>query len=1346
MATFTGLAATNNAFTGTAGADLFLWAVANLDKRDRANGAGGIDTLQLTSAGALGATALDGVVGIEQITLAAGGNAITLKNANFTGVTAAAITINGGAGADTVNASALTGSNRIAVNAGGGLDVLRGGAGADVFRFAAGNLSGDTVAAGLGSDLLVLTTAGTVVVGGLGKVSGVETFQLAAGGNALTFSNANFTGVTGAKIGVAGGAGNDTINAAAVGAGRSFVFSTGTGLDTVIGGAGDDMFRFAAAALAGDTVRGGAGKDTLVLTTAGALANGALAQMAGVETIILAAGGNALKLVSSNFGGIADKVLRITGGAGNDTVDGFAVTAGNGLLINAGGGLDVLKGGEGADTFVFRATDLSGDTIAGRRGIDTLVVADAGRLGTGDTALAAMTGVETIRLAAGGNALTLKNANFSTVTGAKIAVIGGAGSDTVDASALTGVRAIDVTAGAGVDTLTGGAGADTFRFTEDNLTSADRVLGGAGIDTLRLSGNGTLAQTALAGVSGVETIQLAAGGNEITLLNANFTGVAAALAVIGSAGNDTVNASGLTGTNRIDVTAGTGADVLKGGAGADVFRFAAADLTSADTVQGAGGYDEITFTTAGAASLTNVTGIDQINLASGGNSLTLTDANFTVPRDDGAKLMNFVASAGNSVIDGSGLASTNSLYIYDRGGIDTVTGGAGADYIEFNGGAVFTAGDTFDGGNDLDAIFFDRSMDFLGSALKSVEQLTHFGSDAVSVTLGGESAAAIIYIGGETLNGVDDVFNIQLSAGSITDLSDLTLTNPDAADAINVVSLGGAGTSTSVTLSSSIATFTGSAGDDTVGFAAGGSHASTVNINGGGGNDRITYVPRPGAPAIIDGGTGTDTLVLLSGESVVLFEASNQITSFGTVTNFENVDASAATDAVGLFSRDDVVSVLVGSRFADLIIAGNVGTIMTGGLGADRLTGSGGDDRFYISSTNEAAGDTIAGGDGDDGIDLFGSADLSGATISGIETLFLAAGDGAGNFTNDAVTATLTGSQVAALTNVFGNGYFTDSTETLVVRADTADLDLSALAFSYWNSADRVEIIGRSGDDDIKGTTQNDIITGGGGGDFLFGREGDDIIGYDFFRSFGLYGDSGNDTVRLDSIDFSETPTAIRVDLAANAITESYSILDPYVLDAFNFENADFSSSVLSTTLIGTNGVNVLRGGSAADTITGGQGADTLTGGGGADVLTGGADADRFVWKDKTEGADAITDFATGTDKLVFDAAQFAVTGAFDRVRYPEAFFPGQNLTGADLVVVELSNLNAFTVEQFVDEQSITADQGMFVLARDIAGGNTKLYYSSNARGVGTAGTFFEIADLGAVGLFDLGINDFVFI
>ncbi len=79
---------------------------------------------------------------------------------------------------------------------------------------------------GAGTDYLDMTTAGTILAGG---VSGVETYELGNGGaDSLTLANANFTGVAGASITVDGGNAGNTIDASGL---------TGTNRVVAVGGA-----------------------------------------------------------------------------------------------------------------------------------------------------------------------------------------------------------------------------------------------------------------------------------------------------------------------------------------------------------------------------------------------------------------------------------------------------------------------------------------------------------------------------------------------------------------------------------------------------------------------------------------------------------------------------------------------------------------------------------------------------------------------------------------------------------------------------------------------------------------------------------------------------------------------------------------------------------------------------------------------------------------------------------------------------------------------------------------------------------------------------------------------------
>ena len=99
------------------GATWTVDAVASALSGVTVTGSGGLNTLTLTTAGT---PSVSGVSGFPMIRLAStGANTLTLTNANFTGVggTPPSITIYDGNAGNTINASALTGTNRVIVHA-----------------------------------------------------------------------------------------------------------------------------------------------------------------------------------------------------------------------------------------------------------------------------------------------------------------------------------------------------------------------------------------------------------------------------------------------------------------------------------------------------------------------------------------------------------------------------------------------------------------------------------------------------------------------------------------------------------------------------------------------------------------------------------------------------------------------------------------------------------------------------------------------------------------------------------------------------------------------------------------------------------------------------------------------------------------------------------------------------------------------------------------------------------------------------------------------------------------------------------------------------------------------------
>ena len=248
--------------SGGAGNDVFKLLAADLAATDVIHGGAGRNELLIMSPGAIA------VPGVNEIALyrLAGGlpNSLTLTDANFAAVTGATITVDGGNDGNTINASAVTGSNRIIFVGSPGKDVLSGGAGNDVFEFSATDLTNaDVIKGGSGSDKLMTTSAGVVRARG---VSGVETYVLTSRGvNTLTLTLANFTEVSKRTITVDGGNRGNTVNAASLPAADRIIVHAGTGTDSVLDGAGNDIL-FAGGRT---TMSGGAGANEFVFSAAG---------------------------------------------------------------------------------------------------------------------------------------------------------------------------------------------------------------------------------------------------------------------------------------------------------------------------------------------------------------------------------------------------------------------------------------------------------------------------------------------------------------------------------------------------------------------------------------------------------------------------------------------------------------------------------------------------------------------------------------------------------------------------------------------------------------------------------------------------------------------------------------------------------------------------------------------------------------------------------------------------------------------------------------------------------------------------------------------------------------------
>jgi Ca2+-binding RTX toxin-like protein len=422
-----------------------------------------------------------------------------------------------------IDASAET-NGTIIFNGGAGLNVLVGGAKADLFGFENNGqtrfdtfTASDQIDGGAGNDTLFLTgdySAGLVF--GPATMINVERIQL---------NDAYDYDLTTDDATVAAGKTLE-VDASYLPAGQSlafngsaesdggFVVETGTGDDTIVGGAKHDVFFFAGSFTATDTLKGGAGSDRLDLNgNYSAPVFFTATTMQKVEVLKLHAGhsynlnlvdatvgaGKTLQVLAGTLGSSAtltfngafesDGRFVVKAGSGDDTVRTGAgddvVKGGSGDdQIANNGGVDTIAGNNGADTISLGATLTAADTINGGKGHDIVMIVGANYASGLTFAATTMVKVEELLLGSGAS-YNLTTDEATVAAGKTLTVaftpspLGPGGALIFDGSHETDGR-FHVTTGTGNDDLVGGAADDVLTAGDGD----DRLTGGAGADKL----------------------------------------------------------------------------------------------------------------------------------------------------------------------------------------------------------------------------------------------------------------------------------------------------------------------------------------------------------------------------------------------------------------------------------------------------------------------------------------------------------------------------------------------------------------------------------------------------------------------------------------------------------------------------------------------------------------------------------------------------------------------------------------------------------------------------------------------------------------------------------------------
>ena len=534
-------------------------------------GAGASDVLRMTSANT---TLTAGTVsGFESYVITTGtGEAGTQAFTNTTGLSSVTVqgantyAITGLASGVTVNVGAIT-AGGTALADGKGLNVgLASTTGtADTLTFNLNNTGGVTGT--------TLTADGVETI----TLNSSTTVASTAMGIAIADNNANSVGIS-----LTGGIASQTLtfvstgipsNVNALTAASTYANSitmasgsrVGTTAMSITGGAGADSLIMRNA---NDTMSGGSGTDTLVITANFGL-GGIGVDLSSSTDQVFSYNGSAnaatqtlfenvdLSGITGNFGsditGRATASSVMTGTANADQIAGGTAAD----TITGGTGIDTLNGGDGNDTFVYSGTAA---LVANNAVIDLVDggagTADAIRL-DGETTIAStdllarITNVERITASATTGAISITATNAAgTFTSTSF--------NTIDLSGDTnngGTNVVSITGVTGISTITGSAGVDQITLGAGAI--ATTVTGGAGADTLSISNT---TQTTVADSDGIAiTVQ----GSTVSLITT--TTALTATTITGGSGIDTITLAGGV-ANTVTIVGGAGADVITLGA------------------------------------------------------------------------------------------------------------------------------------------------------------------------------------------------------------------------------------------------------------------------------------------------------------------------------------------------------------------------------------------------------------------------------------------------------------------------------------------------------------------------------------------------------------------------------------------------------------------------------------------------------------------------------------------------------------------------------------------------------------------------------------------------------------